>query len=358
MLIIRPVHAGVFLTPNAKMLFRMDGAGQDVESGDRSTGVVLHLWWALPEEEDRLAHGRHARKKHLNGKNLSKLCTAAVTATFISGTVIPAAHADVLNDGPSAGPSDHAGYVTSMRSFPKANTARVDLFAEAVSVDVDGEWSLGENEDAKTVGENLKRQADEYDRKKAEEIKAKEEAARKKAEAKAKEEAEKQASQQAAAAAATRQGETSVDRDSTGSHAASRSYGREALTDLPDQKSSSKGKAIVSGALSLVGGSMDCTMLATLALQKGTGVYFHGWPEDYRNFPGAVERSWGDAQPGDILVYRDGTSYDMNGPGHADHVAIYIGNGMAVHGGWNGGIVAVAQAVTSQGIPEHVYRVM
>lgn len=359
MLTIRPVHAGVFLTPNAKMLFRMYGAGQDVESGDRSTGVVLHLWWALPEEEDRLAHGRHARKKqHLNGKNLPKLCAAAVTATLMGGTVIPAAHADVLNDGTSAEPSDHVGYVASMRSFPKANTARVDLFSEAVSVDVDGEWSLGENEDADTIGKNLKKQADDYDRRKAEEAKAKAEEARKEAEAtKAKEEAEAQARQQAAAA--PRQGETGVDRDSTGSQAASRSYGREALEpSVGSQASSSKGKEIVSGALSLVGGSMDCTMLATLALQKGTGVYFHGWPEDYRNFPGAVETSWGDAQSGDILVYRDGTSYDMNGPGHADHVAIYIGNGMAVHGGWNGGIVAVAQAVTSQGIPEHVYRVM
>lgn len=305
-----------------------------------------------------MTRGKHARKKNhlkLNDQNLSKLCAAAVSATLLTGMITPAAHADVLNDGTSAGPSDHAGYVASMRSFPKANTARVDLFSEAVSVDVDGEWSLGENEDADTIGKNLKKQADEFNRKKAEEAKAEE--ARKEAEVrKAKEEAEAQARQQAAAA--PRQGETGVDRDSTGSQAASRSYGREALTALPDQKSSSKGKEIVSGALSLVGGSMDCTMLATLALQKGTGIYFHGWPEDYRNFPGAVETSWGDAQPGDILVYRDGTSYDMNGPGHADHVAIYIGNGMAVHGGWNGGIVAVAQAVTSQGIPEHVYRVM
>ena len=323
---------------------------------DLSTGVVLISGGLSLNEEDHLTRGKHARKKNhlkLNNQNLSRLCAAAVSATLLSGVITPAAHADVMNDGTSSIGNTN-GYVVSTKSFPKATERRADLFTEAVSVDVDGEWSLGENEDAATIGENLKKQADDYDRQKAEEAKAKAEQARKEAEAK--KEAESKAKD-----AMRRQAEISSQHANdagSGSHAASRSTAREALTDLPDQKSSSKGKAIVDGALSLVGGHMDCTMLVTLALQKGTGVYFHGWPEDYRNFPGAVETSWADAQPGDILVYRDGSSYDMNGPGHADHVAIYVGNGMAVHGGWNGGSVALAQAVTSQGIPEHIYRVM
>lgn len=307
-----------------------------------------------------MTRGKHARKKNhlkLNNQNLSRLCAAAVSATLLSGVITPAAHAEVMNDGTSSIGNTN-GYVVSTKSFPKATEIQADLFSEAVSVDVDGEWSLGENEDAATIGKNLKKQADEYDRKKAEEAKAKAEQARKEVEArKAKEEAEAKAKEDAMRRQAEISGQYANDAGSD-SHAASRSTVREALTDLPDQKSSSKGKAIADGALSLVGGHMDCTMLATLALQKGTGVYFHGWPEDYRNFPGAVETSWADAQPGDILVYRDGSSYDMNGPGHADHVAIYVGNGMAVHGGWNGGSVALAQAVTSQGIPEHIYRVM
>lgn len=331
---------------------------------DLSTGVVLISGGLSLNEEDHLTRGKHARKKNhlkLNDQNLSRLCAAAVSATLLSGVITPAAHADVMNDGTSSIGNTN-GYVVSTKSFPKATERHADLFTEAVSVDVDGEWSLGENEDAATIGENLKKQADDYDRQKAEEAKAKakakEEQARKEAEArKAKEEAEAKAKADVMRHQAEISSQHTNDAGSD-SHAASRSTAREALTDLPDQKSSSKGKAIVDGALSLVGGHMDCTMLVTLALQKGTGVYFHGWPEDYRNFPGAVETSWADAQPGDILVYRDGSSYDMNGPGHADHVAIYVGNGMAVHGGWNGGSVALAQAVTSQGIPEHIYRVM
>ena len=327
-----------------------------------STGVVLISGGLSLNEEDHLTRGKHARKKNhlkLNNQNLSRLCAAAVSATLLSGVITPAAHAEVMNDGTSSIGNTN-GYVVSTKSFPKATERQANLFSEAVSVDVDGEWSLGENEDAATIGENLKKQADDYDRQKAEEAKAKKakEQARKEAEArKAKEEAEAKAKEDAMRRQAEISSQYANDAGSD-SHAASRSTVREALTDLPDQKSSSKGKAIVDGALSLVGGHMDCTMLVTLALQKGTGVYFHGWPEDYRNFPGAVETSWADAQPGDILVYRDGSSYDMNGPGHADHVAIYVGNGMAVHGGWNGGSVALAQAVTSQGIPEHIYRVM
>ena len=331
---------------------------------DLSTGVVLISGGLSLNEEDHLTRGKHARKKNhlkLNDRNLSRLCAAAVSATLLSGVITPAAHADVMNDGTSSIGNTN-GYVVSTKSFPKATERRADLFTEAVSVDVDGEWSLGENEDAATIGENLKKQADDYDRQKAEEAKvkakAKEEQARKEAEArKAKEKAEAKAKADVMRHQAEISSQHTNDAGSD-SHAASRSTAREALTNLPDQKSSSKGQAIVDGALSLVGGHMDCTMLVTLALQKGTGVYFHGWPEDYRNFPGAVETSWADAQPGDILVYRDGSSYDMNGPGHADHVAIYVGNGMAVHGGWNGGSVALAQAVTSQGIPEHIYRAM
>lgn len=90
-----------------------------------------------------------------------------------------------------------------------------------------------------------------------------------------------------------------------------------------------KGDAIVSAAMSLIGQHMDCTMLVTLALQRATGIYFHGWPADYANFPGAVQTTLENAVPGDILIY-DG------------HVAIYAGNGSAVHGGWCGDNVALA----------------
>ena len=79
-----------------------------------------------------------------------------------------------------------------------------------------------------------------------------------------------------------------------------------------------KGDAIVSAAMSLIGQHMDCTMLVTLALQRATGIYFHGWPADYANFPGAVQTTLENAVPGDILIY-DG------------HVAIYAGDGKMIH---------------------------
>ena len=40
------------------------------------------------------------------------------------------------------------------------------------------------------------------------------------------------------------------------------------------------------------------------------------------------------AQPGDLIYYPNG------GMGMA-HIAVYIGNGQAVHGGWNGGTTAL-----------------
>jgi hypothetical protein len=77
-------------------------------------------------------------------------------------------------------------------------------------------------------------------------------------------------------------------------------------------------QAIANAALAQVGVKQDCTMLVTNAL-KAVGIYFHGWPYEYLSL-GTITSN---PVPGDIIVYEG-------------HVAIYIGNGMAVHGGWNG----------------------
>lgn len=307
-----------------------------------------------------MVRGRHARKKQIS-PIVGKTCAMMASIAVIGG-MTPSAYASPLGSSMEGSLSEGgaSGYIVSTRSFPKANAARVTLFDEAVSVDTDDgtTWSLGEGQTAEDYAKALDAQADAYDKKIAEEKAHREQADRERQEKEARERRERE----------------TVERQDTGEAAASRSQYRAAIPADGDRNAnansnpqssshastapaSAKGKAILDGALSLIGGSMDCTMLATLALQKGTGIYYHGWPEDYRNFPGAVETSWKDAQPGDILVYRDGSSYDMNGLGHADHVAIYAGNGMAVHGGWSGGTVALAAAVTVQGIPEHVYRV-
>ena len=80
------------------------------------------------------------------------------------------------------------------------------------------------------------------------------------------------------------------------------------------------GSAIANAALAQLGRYQDCTMLVTNSL-RAVGINFHGWPYQYLSLGTIVPYS--QAMPGDIVVY--------NG-----HVAIYIGNGMCVHGGWYG----------------------
>lgn len=75
---------------------------------------------------------------------------------------------------------------------------------------------------------------------------------------------------------------------------------------------------IAQAALAQIGVHQDCTMLVTNSL-KAVGINFHGAPEAYLSLGTLTS----DPVPGDICVYQG-------------HVAIYIGNGQAVHGGWNG----------------------
>lgn len=75
---------------------------------------------------------------------------------------------------------------------------------------------------------------------------------------------------------------------------------------------------IANAALAQIGKSQDCTMLVTNSL-AAVGINFHGAPADYASLGQWTK----DPVPGDICIY-DG------------HVALYIGNGQAVHGGWLG----------------------
>lgn len=77
-------------------------------------------------------------------------------------------------------------------------------------------------------------------------------------------------------------------------------------------------------AAASINAQTDCTMLATNSL-SAVGINFHGWPMDYMSL-GTVTSN---PQPGDLVLYQS------NGFGQ-QHIAVYIGNGQAVHGGWNG----------------------
>ena len=75
---------------------------------------------------------------------------------------------------------------------------------------------------------------------------------------------------------------------------------------------------IAEAAIAQIGVEQDCTMLVTNSL-KSVGINFHGWPIEYKTLG-----EWTDTPvPGDIIIY-------------SGHVALYIGNGRAIHGGWYG----------------------
>ncbi|ERK56408.1 LysM domain protein [Gemella bergeri ATCC 700627] len=104
-------------------------------------------------------------------------------------------------------------------------------------------------------------------------------------------------------------------------------------------RSSSKGSAIYQAALAQLGRYQDCTMLVTNAL-KAVGINFHDWPAGYMKLGTVVPAS--QAQPGDLIYYANG------GIGLA-HIAVYAGNGQAVHGGWYGNQTVLNTASVGSG---------
>jgi cell wall-associated NlpC family hydrolase len=94
----------------------------------------------------------------------------------------------------------------------------------------------------------------------------------------------------------------------------------------PAPAAGTKAAAIAAAALAQLGVYQDCTMLATNSL-AAVGIQFHDWPAGYLSLGRVVTAA--EAIPGDLIYYANG------GMGVA-HIAVYIGNGVAVHGGWNG----------------------
>lgn len=118
-------------------------------------------------------------------------------------------------------------------------------------------------------------------------------------------------------------------------------------TTAVNGSSSSKTTTATSSAITGVAGAaqsqlgvyQDCTALVSKSL-AANGIYFHGWPADYMSLGTIV--SAGEAQAGDILYYANG------GTGVA-HVAVYVGNGQAVHGGWAGNQTVQTSAYVGSG---------
>ena len=93
---------------------------------------------------------------------------------------------------------------------------------------------------------------------------------------------------------------------------------------------SGKGAAVAQAALRQVGVRQDCVMAVGRALSSALGGSvdsWRKWPHEYYQFGYAVASPL----PGDLIYYVHGS-----GAGSLAHIAIYIGDGKAVHGGWNG----------------------
>ena len=113
----------------------------------------------------------------------------------------------------------------------------------------------------------------------------------------------------------------------------------QAATPSPAPATSGAAATIAAAAYAQLGVMQDCTMLATNAL-AAAGINFHGWPAGYLSLGRTVSAA--EAIPGDLIYYADG------GMGMA-HIAVYVGNGQAVHGGFFGNQTVVAPAELGSG---------
>lgn len=99
-----------------------------------------------------------------------------------------------------------------------------------------------------------------------------------------------------------------------------------ASASVPQAVAPVSGNAVVNAAKAQLGVVQDCTALVTKSL-AAVGISHHGWPVSYLALGRVVSAA--EALPGDVIYYANG------GAGVA-HVAINLGGGKAVHGGFNG----------------------
>lgn len=92
-----------------------------------------------------------------------------------------------------------------------------------------------------------------------------------------------------------------------------------------DVATSSTGQIMLNSAYSQLGATQDCTILVEVALRAAGFSVGDLAPAQLAAYGTQVS----DPQPGDIIYYADG------GMGFA-HIAIYVGDGQAIHSGWNG----------------------
>ena len=118
-------------------------------------------------------------------------------------------------------------------------------------------------------------------------------------------------------------------------------------TPAPEQTASSLGDRISSAAQELVGvtDGLWCTQVVQQALANaGVSDAYQLWPDQYQGVYGYYTDS---PLAGDLIYYN-------NGGRGVDHIAIYIGNGQAVHGNYNGKTVIASAYQNGMGNPQYI----
>ena len=121
----------------------------------------------------------------------------------------------------------------------------------------------------------------------------------------------------------------------------------ETVTPAPEQTASSLGDRISSSAQELVGvtDGLWCTQVVQQALANaGVTDAYQLWPDQYQGVYGYYTDS---PLAGDLIYYN-------NGGRGVDHIAIYIGNGQAVHGNYNGKTVIADAYQSGMGNPQYI----
>ena len=118
-------------------------------------------------------------------------------------------------------------------------------------------------------------------------------------------------------------------------------------TPAPEQTASSLGDRISSAAQELVGvtDGLWCTQVVQQALANaGVSDAYQLWPDQYQGVYGYYTDS---PLAGDLIYYN-------NGGRGVDHIAVYIGNGQAVHGNYNGKTVIADAYQSGMGNPQYI----
>ena len=121
----------------------------------------------------------------------------------------------------------------------------------------------------------------------------------------------------------------------------------ETVTPAPEQTASSLGDRISSAAQELVGvtDGLWCTQVVQQALANaGVSDAYQLWPDQYQGVYGYYTDS---PLAGDLIYYN-------NGGRGVDHIAIYIGNGQAVHGNYKGKTVIASAYQDGMGNPQYI----